>query len=183
MSRRNEGLLGDNAKVNLQQQFERSVAADKGAFSLQVSPHATDFSRKCHIQTIANMVIKLYGIYQPITTLDLPDREHSQALSAHKNASLQGLLAGSATADEQTVSTAEAAERPELSMLPARQRDINAAPSRKSLRGHPFGGSHAQTASPPQQRPIAGISDRALMRCRIRVGSALCRLRQQPICE
>ena len=41
MSRRSEGLLGENAKVNLQQQFEQSVAADKGAFSLQVSPYAT----------------------------------------------------------------------------------------------------------------------------------------------
>ena len=62
ISRRSEGLLGDNAKVNLQQQFERSVAADKGAFSLQVSPPARGFTRKCHIPTIANVVIKLHDM-------------------------------------------------------------------------------------------------------------------------
>ena len=59
ISRTSEGLLGDNAKVNLQQQFERSVAADKGAFSLQVSPPDRHFTRKCHIPTIANVVVKL----------------------------------------------------------------------------------------------------------------------------
>ena len=50
------------------------------------------FTRKCHIPTIANVVIKLYGMYQPIKTPDPPDRGHSQALSAYKTPPRRGSL-------------------------------------------------------------------------------------------